>query len=403
MKITIYTMYFPPDYGSGPALMHEFATFLAARGHRVTVLTTIPRERGRFKFGGRLWVTEQTDGLTVKRVWTNSTPHPMGRFLAWNIYTLIATWISLFSERADVLFLRTPPPTLAFTAAFMRRLRGIPVVLNVQDIHPDLAIATGILRNRIAMRMALAFERWLYAQASSIVVISEGFRKNLEGKGVLPSKISVIPNWVDVQSIKPYPKDNVVSRQLGLDGKFIVMYSGTITTSSLEALEQVLKAATLLRDHDEILFAVVGEGIYKEALQQKAEQLQLANVRFIPFRPEHEVPYLFSSADVALVPLDASKAQLSVPSKLYHLMSARRAILVLASQDTEVAQVVSGAQCGLVVDPNNERAVADAILHLKNAPDLRERLGSNGRTEAVRKYSRETILARYEELILNTK
>lgn len=403
MKIAIYTMYFPPDFGSAPILMNEFATFLTQRGHRVSVITTIPRARGKFKFSWKPWITEQRSGFTTIRIWTNSTPQPMGRFVAWVIYTVGATLVStLVKEKADVLFMRTPPPTLGLTAALLRRLRRSKIILNVQDIHPDLAIESGILKNPVAMRVALAFEKWVYAQASSIVVISEGFRKNLQGKGVPPGKIHVIPNWVDVDFIRPHPKDNHVSRQLGLDAKFVVMYSGTITTSSLLSLEKVLQVASLLREDNDILFAIVGEGIYKENLQQQAERLQLANVVFIPFRPQDELPYLLSSADVALVPLDTTKSQLSVPSKLYHLMSAGRPVLGLARQDTEVAKVISEVQCGVVVDPDNEQAIADAILDLKRSPQFRERLGSNGRTEVEKNYSQETILKKYEDL-MNSK
>ncbi len=403
MKIAIYTMYFLPDYGSATILMSEFAGYLARRGHPVSVITTIPRERADFKFAGKLWDARTENGYRVIRIWTNKTPHPLGRLIAWWIYTLIAIWVSLFVEPADLLFMRTPPPTLGVVAAIVRHLRGSKVVLSVQDIHPDLAIESGILTNPIGLRLAQAFEKWVYAQASSIVVISEGFRKNLEEKGVPPKRLTIIPNWVDTQFVKPYPKVNEVSRALGLDSKFVVLYSGTITTSSLESLRRVLAAAALLKDQDEVIFAIVGEGIYRDALQRLAEQMQLPNMIFLPFRPQDEVPFLFAAADIALVPLDSNKAQLSVPSKLYNLMSAGKPILGLARQDTEVAQVINGVQCGLVVDPDAPRAIADAILQLQKSASLREQMGANGRREVERNYNQDVVLRKYEDVIMATR
>ena len=151
MKISIHTMYFLPDFGSAPILMNELATDLAKRGHEVEVVTTIPRRRPP-ELKGLLLSRRRENGFMVKRFWTNASPHPIARLFAWNIYTAETILNAMALRKGDVLFLRTPPLQLGLTGYLAAKLRGARVVLNVQDIHPDLSIESGILRNRAAIR-----------------------------------------------------------------------------------------------------------------------------------------------------------------------------------------------------------------------------------------------------------
>ena len=367
-KVSIHTMYFLPEFGSAPILMNELATYLAQRGHSVEVMTTLPRPPHDKDYPRRLFFKEERDGFVAKRVMTNFTKNPLGRLLAWTLYTL-ASFINLFSiRRGDVLFLRLPPLQLGITGILGRLWRGAPFILNVQDIHPDLSIESGILRNPLAIRLAQGFEKWTYKHSPTIVVISDGFKKNLMIKGVPAEKIQVIPNWVDTDMLKPLPKDNPIARKFGLDKKFSAMYSGTISISSNIALERVLGAAKLLEEAKDIMIVIVGEGLKKQSLQDKARALGLANVAFIPFQPYEDLPALLSSSDVLLVPLDKEKSHLSVPSKLYNYLAAGRPILGLADQSSEVAGLIKSTGCGMCVDPDDPKAIAEALLKLKNAP-----------------------------------
>ncbi len=398
MKVFLHSMYYLPDFGSAPVLMDELARHLAGAGHEVEVVTTLPRERPA-EFRGLAYSRRAAGRLTVKRFWTNGTPRPLGRLLAWNIYTAGALLNLLAARRGDVLFLRTPPLQLGLPAFFAKALRGARVLVNVQDIHPDLAIESGILTNPAGIRFAKALERWVYGLADKIVVISDGFARNLRAKGVPESKLAVLPNWVDTAFLRPLPKDNPVSRRLGLDRKFVVMYSGTVSISSSLALERALEAARILATDEDILFVIVGEGLKKDALKAKAESLGLRNAAFLPFQRYADLPALLASADVLLVPLDMDKSRLSVPSKLYTFMAAGRPILGLAAPESEVAEVLRATDSGPAVPPDDAAAVAAAVRGLKRSPERRREQGANARDHVVRHFAKDDVLRAYEELL----
>lgn len=400
MKILIHTMYFLPEFGSAPILMNELASYFASKGYKVEVITTIPRQRSA-KYKGRFYINEYINGFRVKRFWTNTGSGSISRLLAWSIYTLWSIFNILTIHKGDIVFLRLPPLQLGVTGWLATRLKGAKVVLNVQDIHPDLAIESGILRNPIAIKWAKALEKWIYKHSECIVVISDGFKKNLMGKGVPEERIYTIPNWVDVNFIRPLPKDNDVSKRLALEKKFTVMYAGTITLSSFISLEKVIDVAYLLRNDDNILFAIVGDGIKKDILIEKVQDLRISNVKFIPFQPQDDLPYLLAGSDVLLVPHDSDKSQLSVPSKLYNFMATGRPILGLAHEDSETAKVINESQCGVCVTPENIGEITKAIIMLKNSKILRHTFGDNGRQYAEKHFAKERILDTYERLMLS--
>jgi len=399
MKILVHTMYFLPEFGSAPILMNELASDLAARGRSVEVITTLPRPPHNAGYQGRFYVREDVRGFRVKRILTNFTVHPIGRLIAWTIYT-VWTWFNLATvRRGDVVFLRLPPLQLGVTGVLARRLRGARVILNVQDIHPDLSIESGLLRNPFLIRLAQIFEKWIYKHTDEILVISEGFKKNLLAKGVPAGKIVIMPNWVDTGVLSPRPRDNPVARRFGLNGRFVLMYSGTISLSSSATLERILEAAGLLRSDPEIRVVLVGEGLKKPDLTAKAAALHLPNVDFIPFQPYEDLPDLLGAADVLLVPLDKEKSLLSVPSKLYNFMSAGRPILGLAHPASEVFSLIGETQCGVCAPPDDPQRIAAAIRDLKADAVGRERMGRNGRSYAEAHFSREAVLDAFDRLL----
>jgi colanic acid biosynthesis glycosyl transferase WcaI len=399
MKILIHTMYYLPEMGSAPILMDELGASLAARGHEVEIVTTIPRPPHNRGYEGRLFVRETRNGVRVKRFPTNFTAHHIGRLIAWTIYTLATFWNLRTVRRGDVVFLRLPPLQLGLTGILARRLRGARVVLNVQDIHPDLSIESGLLRNPLAIKAALRFEKAMYDGCDHIVVISEGFKKNLLAKGVSPEKIAVLPNWVDTDLVRPLPKDNPVSRRYGLHDVFTVMYSGTISISSYETLVRILEAARLLGDASGLRIVIVGDGFKSADLKAKADELRLRNVDFLPFQPYADLPNLLAAADGLLVPLDKDKSFLSVPSKLYNFLAAGRPILGLATETSEVYQIIREADCGLCAPPDDPVRIADVFRTLQKDPARRETMAANGRRLAEERYSRRRIVAAFEDLM----
>ena len=394
-------MYYLPEFGSAPILMNELAFFLSSRGHEIEVVTTIPRPPHHKDFRGRIYQKESENGFSIKRFRTNFTVHHIGRLIAWSIYTGFSILNLLTVKKGDVLFLRLPPLQLGVTGFFAKKLRGAKILLSVQDIHPDLSIESGLLNKPWAIRLAKRFEKWIYRNSDEIVVISEGFKQNLEEKDVNSAKIKVIPNWVDTEILQPFPKKNPLSQKLSLEKTFVVMYSGTISLSSYLSLEKVLEAASVLKNEVGLSFVIVGEGLKKPDLVQKAKNLELDNVIFLPFQPYEDLPTLLAASDILLVPLDKEKTQLSVPSKLYNYLAAGRPILGLTDCTSEVARIINEAKCGLSAEPDDVNMIVKHILDMKNSQENCERFGRNARQYCVEFYSKDKVMSMYESSIVS--
>lgn len=399
MNIKIYTMYFLPEFGSAPILMNELAAYLASRGHSVQVITTFSRERKEGNYKRIFFADEERQGFRIRKFWTNATPGPIGRFFAWNIYIFWCILYIFTVRKGDVLFLRLPPLQLGFVGILARKFLGAKVISDVQDIHPDLAIEAHILNNPFLVKIAKTLEKRTYNNSDLIIVISEGFRKNLLNKGVPSEKIRVVPNWADTDLLKELPKDNRIGEKLSLVNKFVIMYAGTISLSNFLSLERVLEVADLLRGEPDIVFVIVGEGLKKKSLLKRADKLNLANVRFMPFVSYDDLPYLLASSDILLVPLDTDKAELSVPSKVYTFMAAGRPILCLAKKDSETARLIARTNCGVSCLAEDLAGIKDAIFRFKESAESRKSLSENGRKYILDNFSKEKILKIHEELI----
>lgn len=400
MKIWIFTMYFLPEFGSAPVLMDEMATFLAERGYSVEVVTTIPRPPHHRAFRFKIRQREKRDKFMVDRYRTNFTRHHLGRLLVWTIYTFWSFWVLRRVKPGDAILLRLPPLLLGLVSWSARR-KNVRVVISVQDIHPDLSIESGLLRNKKLIKIAQRMEKWIYDQSEKIIVISPSFSQNLQRKEVPSKKIAIIPNWVNTEFLKPYPKSNQVSEKLKLIDKFVILHAGTLTLSSYHSLEKVLQVAAFFRDDPQIIFLFVGEGLKKPDLVKKAQQLGLDNVKFIPFQPYELLPQLLSSGDVLLVPLDQEKSDLSVPSKLYNYMAVGRPIIGLVESNSEVAQILRKSEGGLTVAPEEEEALKRVIEALRTSPTLCQEMGQKARKFVEKYYSLKVVLPQYEKVLIN--
>ena len=276
-------------------------------------------------------------------------------------------------------------------------LRACPVVLNVQDIQHEAAVHLDLLKNKTVIRVFEALEKFANRTAAKITVIADGFVENLLGKGVPPEKIELIPNWVDVNFIRPLPKENNPFRAAHqLNGKFVVLYSGNIALT--QDLRTVIKAAALLRHIPKIVFAIVGE---KQALERVEYYCQLEeadNVKLLPFQPREQLPEMLAAADVGLVTQKSNVIAFNLPSKIPVLLASGRPIIASVPDTGTAAKAVQQSGGGLVVTPEDPKALASAIEGLYNNPDKAEMLGHQGRQYAIEHYSFEQALNRYEEL-----
>jgi colanic acid biosynthesis glycosyl transferase WcaI len=402
MRILIYSYnYHPEPIGIAP-LMTELAEGLVKRGHEVRVVTAMPNypQRQIYQdYRGKWYLNETKNGVKIQRcyVWIRPQANLLDRVLLEASFVVNSFIPALFGWRPDVILFTSPSLPACLPAALLGWLRDCPVVLNLQDILPEAAINVGLIRNKFMIRAFAVLEKFAYHIATKISVIADGFTENLLSKGVPASKIIQIPNWVDINFIRPLPKENNAFRTAHkLDGKFVALYSGNIALT--QGLETVIKAAVLCREYPDITFVIVGEPKGLQHLQQKCSELGADNVLLLPFQPRERLPEMLAAADVGLVVQKQNVVSFNMPSKIQVLLASGRAILASVPANGTAAKALKQSGGGVIVPPEDPKSLAAAVLDLYQNPTKTETLGYKSRKYAMEHYAFDQALNQYESL-----
>ncbi len=404
LRILIVVNHYPPDVNPSGKLMHQLALGLRELGHTVDVLTTFPHY-GSFRiepgYRGRLFATEHVEGGRVTRVWAfaSGQKHRMAHRLANYVsFNALASVVAVLSRRRyQVVLANSGSFFTGITGWVVRLLRRAPFIYNVQDIYPEVPVRAGQLRNPNAIRALEQIERFMYARAAHVTIISNEQRSVLLRKGVPAAKLTVIPNFVDTAFIRPLPKDNALSRQLGLHDKFVVAHAGNLGYAY--DFESLLATAARMRDQPDILFLIVGDGVLRADLEKRVADRKLANVRMMAFRPEAELPFLRAAMDVQLSLYAKGATQSSLPSKIYEIMASARPAVVSAEPGSDLFNLVTAAGCGICIEPENSEELLEAIRTLYEDRAQANHLGQRGRDAVERSFSREAAVEAYAKLI----
>ncbi|MFN0085573.1 MAG: glycosyltransferase family 4 protein [Blastocatellia bacterium] len=403
MNILVISLYYEPDrcQSNGP-IIRALCEDWAEAGHEVTVLTSFPhysRDAVWPEYRGRWFQRDRVGKVRVIRsyIFVPRTRSTLGRILNYLSFNLSSTLAGLATGPQDIVFVMSPPLTIGVTGFLLGRLKRAPFCYNLQDIWPAVAVKLGMLRGRRTIAFFERLERAIYRRARKIFAISEEFKRNLLGKGVPESAIAVIPNFTDTQFIRPQPRPEAFSRQHGLDGRFVILYAGNLGLS--QGLEAILDAAENLKGRRDLLFLMVGQGTCAEDLRADARRRGLDNIKFLPLLPESEVPLLYASCDVALIPLRHGIAENSVPCKTYSIMAAGKPYIAGVDEGSNVWKLTESAGCGLCVPPEDGPALARAVLQLQSNSKLAETMGRHGRAHVERHFAREAITHRYRVVL----
>lgn len=341
------------------------------------------------------------NGVLIKRCWsTTCDPKEIwGRLLNFVTTSLSIGWRSLFSiQRGDRVLVVTNPPLLPFLVRFVCALKGAKFVLLVHDVYPDVFVPLGLLTTSHPLyRMISWVNGRLYASANAVVTLGRDMARLVDIKSEGRAKVSIIPNWGDVDVIFPTEKsENTLLKEMGIADKFIVHYSGN--HGRTHDLLSLIEAAHLLREDTQVHFLFIGEGGGKAAAVERAEALELPNVTFRTFVDRSELNTSLNASDVSVVAFKPGMAGISVPSRIYNLMAAGKPIIAVVDEDSEVATVVREAKLGCVVGPGDFSALANVILALREDIGRRLVMSANSRSEAFSKYSYQAVRQKYHQL-----
>jgi colanic acid biosynthesis glycosyl transferase WcaI len=312
-------------------------------------------------------------------------------------YLTLALLGGLRGPKPDVVLCMTDPPIVADIALVVARRFGVPLVVISQDVFPEIAVELKRLENPAVVR-ALRFLVSLYLRrADRVVAIGETMRTRLEAKGARPDRLRVIPNWVDTSRLRPHRENNEWAEMGGLDDKFIVMHSGNV--GHAQDLDSLVRAATFLRDLDELVLLIIGTGARHAELVALAELLEVDQVRFAYYQPRPWLPQSLSAADIHVVGLAQGLAGYVVPSRLYGILAVGRPVIAAADPESETAQVVAEIGCGIVVPPGRPDLLARAIRDAHDGKYDLDAMGARGREWVEREADRSVAMRKYRDLL----
>lgn len=290
---------------------------------------------------------------TLKRLWT------------WTIGTLQIWWKVITKYRkAELLIVSNPP----FANLLALILPNKIISHLVYDIYPEVLISGHILSESSCMtRLWRKANKRIYNRAQHVYTIGIGMADCLS-QYMEKEKIKVVNCWPDRTNIQRVEKtENQFVKKQKLKGKFVVLYSGNM--GNTHRMEILVDVAERLKEYNDIVFILIGEGGKKKLIELKIKESGVENVRLLPYQPTGILSHSLSSADLGVITLDVTASNLSVPSKTFNLMQVGAALLVLGSGDCELGRMLVKYDMGRIFNPDNIDEIAEFVLYMKNNPE----------------------------------
>ena len=390
--------YYWPDHASTAQHLTDLAESLTEAGYECHVLCA----RGSYKPGTPPPpAREVRNGVVIHRVRATSLGRGsiVKRLTDYLSFYLGAFAAALTLPRFDAVVTLTTPPIIGLIGTLLRKLRGSCHVFWSMDLHPDASLALGMASKRNPLIAALA---WLsdaiYRKADRVVVLGPYMADRIRGKGVRDSRIVEVPVWSRRDEVYPIPREGHPMRAaLGLDGKFVAMYSGNLGLA--HSAVEFIEAARRLRHRSEIVFLFVGGGPRLQEVRDAKEAEGLDTIRLLDYVPREQLHESLSMADAHLVSMRPEMTGIVVPGKLYGAMASARPVLFVGPHHCETADAIREADCGVTVRLGETDALVEAIEHLAATPDEAEAMGRRGRLAFIEGFEREQCCRRWRDLM----
>jgi len=402
MRVLFVTQYFPPETGAAPARALHFARALRRAGHEVRVVTGLPNHPSgeiRPEYRGRRPRRETIDGVGVERVWLHATPRKTPVTRLWNhlSFALSALPAVFRGPRPDVVLVSTPPLFHGVTAWLAARLRGAVLVNDCRDDWPHAAIELGEMRPGLATGVLARVAAFFQQRAARVLVVTPGMRDQLVARGFEARRLVFLPNGADTELFRP------AAREAAADGgaarPFTVLYAGT--HGLVHGMDALLDAAERVRDEG-VRFRFVGDGVAKDALRRRANERGLTNCAFEPSVAPEALVGVMRDADACVATTRGSAfAGETIPVKLFDYLAC--GCPVVAAVRGDAAHVVETSGGGLVVEPENGAAIADAVRRLRDDAALRQRLSAAGPPFVEREHSRRALGERLVDVLVQAR
>lgn len=313
-------------------------------------------------------------------------------------FMLFSTIYGLFVKNPTIIFASSPSPFAAFAGFFLSLAKRIPFVLEIRDLWPEDLIQEGFLKKGFLSTILEKLMQFLYKKADLIITVTNGIKDGIIKRNIKKEKVIFVPNSVNMD-LFDCKVDNISMRsKLGLNDSFVILYAGNHGLSN--ALDKVIEAAYILKEHKDIKFLFIGSGEKKLDLIKMVQSFGLKNVIFLDPQPKNEMPFYFSASDVTIIPLkNVPIYEGALPNKLLDSMASSKPVLLAIGK--EAKNIILEAQCGVCVEPENPEDISRGILELYEKKDKLEMMGLNGRKYIEENFSNSKIANKIEELLIN--
>lgn len=398
MRLIFVNRFFHPDHSATSQMLSELAFALAARGHEVHVVTS------RLRYdepAASLPPGEPVRGVQVHRVWTSRFGRAAVAGRAIDYFTFyVSAFVRLLAlaRPGTTLVAKTDPPVISAAAALAAWVKGARLVNWTQDLFPEVAQAAGMRLPPVAVRAVAAVRDWSLRRAARNVAISERMRERLIGRGLPADRVAVVHNWADGAAITPIGHPlNPLRADWGLQERFVIGYSGNL--GRVHEFETVLGAAGRLREVAQVQFLFIGGGHRLGEVRARAAQLNLPNVRFLPYQPQAQLARSLGACDAHLVTLMPAFEGLVVPSKFYGILAAGRPMLFVGALEGDLQRLVREGDCGAVVGIGDAEGLKALIGRLARDPALGQRWGANARRLFDRRFAQSIAFDAWEQAL----
>jgi len=370
MNVTFIQLYHHPEKVSSYYLFDDLMAEVRKRGGTVNVITPNP-VRGIDPQTREIYKKKQTEtefeGQTIHRVNVPfDTQSGRKKRAIRYLFASMRCAAKLKSMKTDCVFVQSDPPILyAHFISLVAKRKKVPIIYNIQDLAPDNLIAerdgkTGWILKLLDKIHIRAMKRMTY-----VVAISKDIRNRLMEKGIPEEKIIVIHNWAN--EINRDCQREIINKKPKQDVFFEVVYAGNI--GYVQNVELLLKAAKRLEHVPEIRISIIGEGILKSKIEEEIKKQALSNVMLRPKLALDEAHTAYENADVNLIPLKKGIIHTAMPSKTANCLLAKKPIIACVDKTSEYASMIEKNGVGIVVDPEDDAGLAEAIhrIHFQSS------------------------------------
>jgi colanic acid biosynthesis glycosyl transferase WcaI len=399
MRIIFANRYFYPDQSATSRMLTSLAFALADQDTQVTAIASRhPHDRPdvllpRF---------EKVDGVEIHRLAGSAFGRRgvVGRAVDYaTFHVSAAAWLTANARAGDICVVCTDPPLLSVSAALPLALRRATTVNWIMDLFPEVATELGMLRQgSMIAKLAAALRDWSCRLAALTVCPIDGMARFLQGRNVPRERIYIFRHWSDGGEIFPVPPaENQLRHAWGLNGKFVVGYSGNFGRA--HEFDTLLGAAEILKDDDGIRFLLIGDGQKRPHVEHEIKRRRLTNVLTRPLQPKSQLADSLSAADLHIVSLLPQLEHCIIPSKFYGIIAAGRPALFVGDKAGEIARTVVQDRCGATVEIGQTSALADHIRAFRDDPQLYSAACASARQLFEAQHTLDHGVAAWREMI----